>query len=63
MYAIRSYYGFYDGDSSNNYYNRDRYKAGDPTWRGDFKGLIEKLDYIKDLGFTAIWVTPRNNFV
>lgn len=30
----------------------------DPHWRGDFKGLIEKLDYIKDLGFTAIWVTP-----
>ncbi len=49
---------FYDGDSSNNYYNRDRYKAGDPHWRGDFKGLIQKLDYIKDLGFTAIWVTP-----
>lgn len=49
---------FYDGDTSNNYYNRDRYKAGDPHWRGDFKGLISKLDYIKDLGFTAIWVTP-----
>ncbi len=49
---------FYDGDSSNNYYNRDRYKAGDPHWRGDFKGLIAQLDYIKDLGFTAIWVTP-----
>jgi glycosidase len=49
---------FYDGDSSNNYYNRDRYKAGDPHWRGDFKGLISKLDYIKDLGFTAIWITP-----
>lgn len=49
---------FYDGDSSNNYYNRDRIEPGDPQWRGDFKGLIEKLDYIKDLGFTAIWVTP-----
>jgi len=49
---------FYDGDANNNYYNRDRYKAGDPHWRGDFKGLIEKLDYIKDLGFTAIWVSP-----
>lgn len=49
---------FYDGDSSNNYYNRDRYKAGDPHWRGDFKGLIQKLDYIADLGFTAIWITP-----
>ncbi len=49
---------FYDGDPDNNYYNRDRYKAGDPHWRGDFKGLIQKLDYIKDLGFTAIWITP-----
>lgn len=49
---------FYDGDSTNNYYNRDRYKAGDPQWRGDFKGLIQQLDYIKDLGFTAIWITP-----
>jgi len=25
---------------------------------GDIQGLIDKLDYIKDLGFTAIWVTP-----
>lgn len=25
---------------------------------GDFKGLTEKLDYIKSLGATAIWVTP-----
>ncbi|MDY6992161.1 MAG: alpha-amylase family glycosyl hydrolase [Pseudomonadota bacterium] len=49
---------FYDGDPDNNYYNRDRLKMGDPQWRGDFKGLIEKLDYIKDLGFTAIWITP-----
>jgi glycosidase len=49
---------FYNGDTSNDYFNRDRYKAGDPQWRGDFKGLIEKLDYIKDLGFTAIWITP-----
>jgi glycosidase len=49
---------FYDGDPSNNYYNRDRIKAGDPHWRGDFKGLISKLDYIRDLGFTAIWITP-----
>ncbi len=49
---------FFDGDPTNNYTNRDRIKAGDPQWRGDFKGLIAKLDYIKDLGFTAIWVTP-----
>ena len=25
---------------------------------GDFKGLTEKLDYIRDLGVTAIWVLP-----
>jgi len=49
---------FYDGDESNNYYNRDRIEPNDPHWRGDFKGLIQHLDYIKDLGFTAIWVTP-----
>ncbi|MBQ9532442.1 MAG: hypothetical protein IJR71_00545 [Prevotella sp.] len=51
---------FYDGDPSNNtqcWDNRER-NAGDPAWRGDFKGLIEKLDYIKALGFTAIWITP-----
>ncbi len=25
---------------------------------GDFKGLIRKLDYLQDLGITAIWVLP-----
>jgi glycosidase len=30
----------------------------DPHWRGDFKGLMQRLDYIRDLGFTAIWITP-----
>ncbi|NPV01617.1 MAG: hypothetical protein HPY53_09580 [Brevinematales bacterium] len=25
---------------------------------GDFQGLIQKLEYIKELGFTAIWITP-----
>jgi maltose alpha-D-glucosyltransferase / alpha-amylase len=25
---------------------------------GDFKGLKERLDYIKDLGVTAVWVMP-----
>lgn len=54
---------FYDGDVSNNTYCWDGNQAGnvanqDPEWRGDFKGLIEKLDYIKALGFTAIWITP-----
>jgi maltose alpha-D-glucosyltransferase/alpha-amylase len=25
---------------------------------GDFRGLIQKLDYVRDLGVTAIWLTP-----
>lgn len=53
---------FYDGDESNNVHCWDevpQQKASDdPAWRGDFKGLIEKLDYIKALGFSAIWITP-----
>lgn len=35
-----------------------RIKTKDPCWRGDFQGVIDKLDYIKALGFTAIWITP-----
>ncbi|MBQ4530011.1 MAG: starch-binding protein [Lachnospiraceae bacterium] len=53
---------FYDGDPTNNVHCWDDEQAGnpddDPAWRGDFKGLIEQLDYIKALGFTAIWITP-----
>ena len=25
---------------------------------GDFRGLIEKLDYIAELGVTAVWLLP-----
>ena len=25
---------------------------------GDFRGIIRKLDYIKDLGFNALWINP-----
>lgn len=53
---------FYDGDKTNNVVGWDHQNVqianGDPDWRGDFKGLIEKLDYIKALGFTAVWITP-----
>lgn len=55
---------FYDGDKSNNEYCWDEggeflaFGEGDCGWRGDFKGLAEKLDYIKALGFSAIWITP-----
>lgn len=49
---------FYDGDEENNFYNRERIEKGDPHYRGDFKGLAEKLEYIKNLGFTAVCITP-----
>ncbi len=53
---------FYDGDKSNNVHCWDDSKANnpdsDPAWRGDFKGLADKLDYIKALGFSAVWITP-----
>lgn len=56
---------FNEGDPSISFFCRDRIKFNpdtgepeDPHWRGDFKGLIERLDYIRDLGFTAIWITP-----
>ena len=53
---------FYDGDPKNNVLCWDNQAAQietkDPCWRGDFQGVIDKLDYIKALGFTAIWITP-----
>ncbi|MGH3469384.1 MAG: alpha-amylase family glycosyl hydrolase, partial [Thermocrispum sp.] len=54
---------FYDGDASNNRGGNQHEKSGnaandDPMFRGDFKGLADKLDYIKGLGFSAIWITP-----
>ncbi|WP_238016709.1 carbohydrate binding domain-containing protein [Dactylosporangium sp. AC04546] len=54
---------FYDGDSSNNRGGSQHTTSGnaannDPMFRGDFKGLVDKLDYIKGLGFSAIWITP-----
>lgn len=53
---------FYDGDSGNNVHCWEDGKANNPDtdvpWRGDFKGLADKLDYIKALGFSAIWITP-----
>ena len=52
---------FFDGYSENNVHCWDENKkteASDPDWRGDFQGLIDKLDYIKALGFSAVWVTP-----
>ncbi|MCG3041782.1 pullulanase-type alpha-1,6-glucosidase [Streptomyces sp. S1A] len=57
---------FADGDRSNNRggLEGDRLTTGyDPTHKGfyqggDLKGLTKKLDYIKGLGTTAIWMAP-----
>jgi len=50
---------FFDGDPTNNIHcsNGDN-EDDDPCFRGDFQGVIDKLDYIKALGFSAIWLTP-----
>lgn len=34
------------------------FRDSDGDGIGDFGGLLEKLDYLKDLGVTAIWVLP-----
>jgi glycosidase len=50
---------FFDGDASNN--NAEgNYNPSGPTsvHGGDFNGIEQKLDYIKALGATAIWISP-----
>lgn len=54
---------FFDGDTSNNdaygvgdYDTSD--KGGSSYHGGDFAGLTQKLDYLKDLGVNTIWITP-----
>jgi alpha-amylase len=50
---------FFDGDPSND--NADgNYNAGGArsVHGGDFRGIEQKLDYIKALGATAIWISP-----
>ena len=50
---------FYDGDTNNDNVE-GTYAPGNPTGvhGGDFKGIGQKLDYIKALGATAIWISP-----
>ena len=54
---------FNDGDSSNN--EGPNPQLYDPTrrhwgkyWGGDLQGIIDKLDYLKAMGITAIWISP-----
>ena len=36
------------------------FRDSDGDGYGDLKGVIEKLDYIQDLGYTGIWLMPIN---
>ena len=54
---------FHDGDPDNNegpnpeLYDPGRQEWG-KYWGGDLQGVIDKLDYLKNLGVTTVWLTP-----
>jgi cyclomaltodextrin glucanotransferase len=54
---------FYDGDPNNSegpnpeLYDPNAQEWG-KYWGGDLQGIIDKLDYLKGMGVTAIWLTP-----
>jgi glycosidase len=50
---------FFDGDPTNNNADGNYSPASSGSVHGgDFKGVEQKLDYIKALGATAIWISP-----
>lgn len=51
---------FYNGDETNDDPNGEGYDQDHPeTYHGgDLRGLIEKLDYLDELGVNTIWITP-----
>jgi neopullulanase len=53
---------FCDGNPANNATgdSLDQFTSSDLDGRkgGDIEGIISKLDYMKELGVTAIWITP-----
>lgn len=55
---------FFDGKASNNGVLGEEYRPGNLHYYqgGDWAGLTQKLPYIKDMGFTAIWMSaPQEN--
>jgi glycosidase len=50
---------FYNGDTTNDNVE-GTYAPSNPTGvhGGDFEGIEQKLDYLKALGVTAIWISP-----
>lgn len=55
---------FFDGNPDNNGTLGEEYRPGNLHYYqgGDWAGLEQKLQYIKDLGYTAIWMSaPQEN--
>lgn len=52
---------FNDGDPSNNDLGANEYDPHKEShWSGgDIQGVIDQLDYIKNMGATAVWTTPQ----
>jgi alpha-amylase len=52
---------FRDGDPNNNLATSCFDRADPRRYHGgDFEGLRQNLDYLRDLGATAVWITPPN---
>lgn len=58
---------FVDGDPGNNFEHESGWsqpislegnQANVGYMGGDFKGILDNADYIRDMGFSAIWMTP-----
>lgn len=55
---------FYDGNSANNNpaQSAGLYDAGQSNWKlywgGDWAGIQAKMAYLRDMGVTAVWISP-----
>ncbi|SDG35050.1 Glycosidase [Fontibacillus panacisegetis] len=51
---------FFNGDTSNDDKNGENYDTNhlETYHGGDFKGVTEKIPYLKELGVNTIWITP-----
>ena len=53
---------FDDGDTTNDHianpFEQFKPRTLNGRYGGDIQGIIDKLDYLKNLGVTALWITP-----